>query len=231
MSGVNPYKGLPPFSAPPIANLEFWMDPQILLAQVMRFSKYYNDQTHGVIKQQNSLEHTFALCLLGSYILVNLNQQGCLFDGSLVRDALLIHDIGEAVLSHKKKADTHYIDKTATHDVEEHRAYMESIANLPKSMKAYYRKASLLQIGTNKKEALSLFEQEEQEIILWLHQHKSVEVALFELIERIDYLYLPFHQFGQTGNRFFLTQVLRNQFAHIESLSGRLAQVSRSCPV
>ena len=82
--------------------IDVWKAPQLNLPAVVRWEKYLKEEPG--IREQNSLEHSHSLSLLGS-ILVSRLQLERSIDFGLLMTALVIHDVGEGEIGE----DTHYI--------------------------------------------------------------------------------------------------------------------------
>ena len=192
--------------------LDVWRSGQIGLSQVPRWGKYV-ERDQGA-RPQNSLQHPYALVLLGKILLERLRRHVEL-DGELVMTALLVHDHGEGEIGH----DTLYIDKTVGGDVQEYLAFVRRYRQLDYDVFEVFRRAFLLQFVLKRPEA---FPFEAREIMRVLRRDRYKEALAFEAIEYWDYVLYALEQYCERSNARILVQVLRNIAPHLDRLAGQL---------
>lgn len=188
-----------------------WLSVQEKLPQVLRWKKYY---LAGSTRQQDSLQHTGSLVLLGIIALARLRPYVELDEG-LVLSALAIHDFGEGEIGH----DTVYIDKSLAGDLAEYQAFGDVFEPLGEPAFQSVHRAFLLQFAAKETDSLPA---DAQGIIEQLRQEAPLEFAAFEAIERWDYLLYAFEQYRDRGNEVILVQTLRHQLPHLERIAGIL---------
>jgi hypothetical protein len=191
--------------------IQAWREPQVNLEKVFRWKKYLNNS-----RPQNSLQHSHAITLLGSMVLVQLRPSFYSpLDEALVLTALSVHDVGEGQLGF----DTLYIDKNDLVDVDEYLAFKHLYQNLPLIVYHELEKAFLLQFALKNSDKFPLKAQEKMKI---LRREKRFEALAFEAIERLDYVFYAFDQFSENDNKEILVQTLRHQLSHLEYLGEKL---------
>jgi hypothetical protein len=144
-------------------------------------------------------------------------RQYVVLDGGLIITSCNIHDIGEKAKG--KGGDTLYIDKTIMGDFEEYlrfRRYYQSLDSF--SFHALHR-AFLLQYARKNP---AVFPFEARCIMSDLATNFSMEVLVFEAIERWDYVLYALEQYHDRGNEKILVQTLRHQIEPLNFLAREL---------
>ena len=193
--------------------VDVWTSGQVGLPQVERWSTHKTeDNEHGGIRSQNSLQHTYSLALLGSMLIQSARPYHSGLDEVLLLNALLVHDHGEAELGR----DVVYINKYDQADLDEYGAFCKRYRKLPQTLFAFYHEAFLLQFANQKPIRFPL---KARKVMNYLRSQKQTECKFFEFIERWDYLVYALEQYIQRGNEKILVQVLRHQFPKLEKLA------------
>lgn len=197
-----------------ISVLDVWRSGQISLQKVMRWSQYVEADPRSV-RHQDSLQHSYALMLLGFIVCDRLSRYGPVLDGLLIQRALLIHDHGEGELG----SDTLYIDKSEAGDLNEYLAFVERYSSLPPSDFREFHRAFLLQFALK---CPASFPREAKEEMQRLVRRNRDDCLAFEAIERFDYVLYAWEQERHLDNARILVQVLRNQMPHLDRLAEEL---------
>ena len=181
---------------------QLWSQLQSVLNSdaVLRWQRFADH--HGGIRDQNLIEHSYAITVLGTFVVEKLRPHFPNLDLGFILQALLIHDIGEALL----RRDVSYIEKKATDDVDEYESVKSALSGLSPELRAMYLEAFLLQfcLDTDK---YSLFDAEAQETMRLLAASKQWEARVFNLIEHVDYMMFMLETY-RAGNDYLLYQVL-----------------------
>jgi hypothetical protein len=192
--------------------LTVWTGCQSSLVAVRRWSNYANPVVGGF--PQNSLQHSYSIGLLGIMMIKKL--QGYIdINHGMIRDTLLIHDLGEAEVGH----DTLHIDKTVEKDIREYQAFYESTKHLESGLFIHLKRAYLLQFCLGGQE---LWPDDARRMMTRLRRNNHNEALLFQAIERWDYLMYVLELYQRTENVEPLVQVLRHQVPWFVRLSEEL---------
>jgi 5'-deoxynucleotidase YfbR-like HD superfamily hydrolase len=196
---------LPPFPNAELLGIrQLWTELQTLLNSdaVLRWQSYSG--LNGGIRDQNLLQHSYSIAMLGSYVVEKLRPFYPNLDLGFILKALLIHDIGEALL----KRDVPYTEKSPMDDVDEYVAVKKALGGLPAELRAMYLEAFLLQfcLDTDK---YRLFDEDAQETMRLLAATKQWESRVFSLIEHVDYLMFMVETY-KAGNDYLLYHVLES---------------------
>lgn len=189
--------------------LPAWKAPQIGLPGVIRWKKYLNNG--GGAREQNSLQHSHSITVLGSFIAAQLAPFARLDVGLLVT-ALAIHDIGEGELGY----DTLYVDKSVDGDLKKYTAFKRRYEKLDSDGFEFMHKAYLLQYALKIPEYFPL---QARIIMSNLSREHALEALAFEGVERWDYCLYALEQYREHKNEKILVQVLRNQVPHLDRLA------------
>jgi hypothetical protein len=176
------------------------------LPMVPRWKKYF-EREQG-IREQNTLQHSHALTLIGAIAIQRMGLDGEVDAGFLLA-ALAIHDVGEGELGY----DTLYIDKDASQDLKEYLAFAHRYQAVPEF--GHLQELFLLQFALKNPEN---FPVDARNVMMKLAEHYRLEALVFEALERWDYLLFALEQYLDRENELVLTQVLRHQVPHFERL-------------
>lgn len=191
--------------------MDVWKSGQISLPQVIRWSKYSNNNDEGGARVQDSLQHSYSLTILGKIVIYKLREYAVINE-SLLLTALLVHDHGEGEI----KKDTLYIDKTVEGDVDEYIAFQKRYKALDSELYQEFERAFLLQFSLKNSTA---FPESARSIMSNLAVQNRNECLIFDIIERLDYILYAFEQYVDRGNVKILVQTLRHQMSHLDRLS------------
>lgn len=194
--------------------LSVWLSGQIALPQVQRWSKYCGRSKGGGARRQNSLQHSYAIALLGK-ILYHKIRPYIVLDEGLLLTAFLIHDHGEGEIL----SDTHYIDKNEEGDLEEYNAFVKRYSALPEEIFGEFHRAFLLQFALK---APLNFPESACVLMAELAAQQRQECLVFDAVERWDYVLYALEQFHDRGNTRILVQVMRHQKEHLDRLAEEL---------
>jgi hypothetical protein len=189
--------------------VRIWRSGQILLPNIIRWSKYVDNRQYGSVRSQNTLQHTHALVTLGS-IMIPVLAAG--LDEVLLLKALHFHDEGEGLVGF----DTLYIDKSELGDLKEYLAFRQNYCQLPARILERLETAFLLQFASKNPEC---FPPKARSIMTQLQHDKTMEILAFEAIERFDYYLYAVEQFVDHDNIAILLQTLRNQIDRLDGLA------------
>ncbi len=205
----------------PIARL--WSQSQLMLPNVVRWGGFYG---RGKCRRQDDLEHSHSVQLAGSFIIGKLKKH-LVFDSDLLRDALLLHEMGEAILQRDVLANIKNGDPY--HDAREYAAFLESIESirtLDSCLYDYYQKAFLLQfcLGNG---TLKGFPEPAYALMRQLASECRIEALLFKAIERWDYVLFAYEQAVQRQSLLLLVGVLHDEMTPLNQLALELPPFGR----
>lgn len=187
-----------------------WRSCQVGLPQVMRWSKYHQENGQPRTRKQDSLQHSHSIAVLG-HIFCHKIRGYILLDEILLHRALLIHDHGEGEILR----DTHYVDKSENGDLDEYCAFVKCYSSLPEDLFAEFHRSFLLQFAW--RNPIS-FPWEARVIMNELAMTHASECHAFDAIERWDYILYAVEQFIDFGNAKILVQTMRNQMNHMDRI-------------
>lgn len=191
--------------------IDVWKSGQVLLPEVIRWSKYVNAEDSKV-RKQNSLQHSHSISVFATIFLTKTRSY-LILDEELVKDAVHNHDHGEGEL----KFDTLYIDKTEQGDLDEYLAFAKRFSNLEdQDLFFEFQRPFLLQFALKNPE---IFPEDARKIMSELAFYREKECKAFDAIERLDYLLFAFEQYNEVGDEVILVQTLRGQIPHLNNLA------------
>ncbi|MEO5928153.1 MAG: hypothetical protein ABIO72_05515 [Patescibacteria group bacterium] len=167
-------------------------------------------------REQTTLAHTATVQIIGMAVMSAERKHGkkVPFDEAFVMRALTVHDLGETIYAPQGQ-DTLYADKSHDKDLAELDQFIAYIMPFPEYMRDEWLTAYLLQ-HVSKRDKFSAQHRARLDELAAFHAN---EVALFELIERIDYVLYAYHECRTNGNMRIMVHVLRNQHARIFELT------------
>ncbi len=182
------------------------------LEKVRRWTNY---QTSSGSRSQTTLAHTASIQLVAQVVLEAERRHGIHeIDAAMVLGALAVHDIGEVVCA-EIGHDVVYDQKTAASDAEELVAFNKLIETFPAHLRDMFLDHFLLQFvdkNTN-------FDEKSRERIERLSTENRTEAAIFEAVERMDYLLYALHEYNTKGNLRILVHTLRRSHEKLRALS------------
>lgn len=192
--------------------MQVWESGQTKLPEVVRWKKYRKKGERRKVRRQNSLQHSYSITILGS-IVCHVLRPHVLLKESFLKDAWMIHDHGEGEIC----SDTHYIDKSDERDLKEYEAFVKCYSVLfSKELFEDFHKAFLLQFALKNPPN---FPEEARLIMMELTTMNAMECRVFEVVERLDYVFYAMEQYIKRNNAKILVQVMRNQMDHLNRLA------------
>lgn len=188
-----------------------WIAAQVGLPLVPRWHQHPENDEHGGVRRQNSLQHSHSITRLGEMIMLQLLDHGVEFDDSLMKTAFSIHDEGEGVIGE----DTLYKDKTDEQDLAEYVGFLSIYEYLESNIFDYFNRAFLLQFAI--KNPVN-FPYQARMVMHVLSTVSTRECHLFEAVERFDYIMYALEQYQFRGNEKIFTQTLRNQIPKLNRI-------------
>ncbi len=193
------------------ALIDYSARAQRLLPLVIRWSKYLNNPDKP-IREQNTLQHTFGLSLLGTIFSIRMLSHHPGFDRGLFLTSLLVHDMGEGELGR----DVLFHNKKPEDDVREYQAFMKLIADIPTDDRDYLQRAFLLQYA---KASNPEFPKQDAAALRELWEENRREVQAFRAIEYWDYIMFCVEQWTELGNHSLLSELLTNHKPALDQLA------------
>jgi len=185
-------------------DLEKLFETLPLLEKTLRWSRFDN------IREQNTLQHSYVLSVLASIVTRLLKPYHPNLDHDLVKEAALIHDVGELGQDY----DVLYPNQSPSSEIEECGKFKELFGGFEKEIFEGLKKAFLLQFAW--KNEWGGFEKEEQETLRCLAREKQIEALLFHAIEHLDYVLFAREQFKNRDNAQICQAVIKT---HLKTLS------------
>lgn len=190
------------------------------LQKIKRWLRIVKEKPWYIFKrgrQQNVLQHSYSLGLLGENILIMIEDKlDRPLDSRILQLCFKIHDWGEPLL----ERDVCALDKKNSDDADEYVAFFKKIKDLPEKIQEKYKEAFLLQFCFNSNtsyfpvEAIAIMER------LWLE--KRDEAIFFKAIENLEYLLFSIEQAIKKEDFDYYITVCRNQFEKLDSFSNLL---------
>jgi len=169
------------------------------------------------LRLQTTAEHTVGLALLWQYVGGELNAHGVPVDTALGTHTAVNHDVGEDV-------DVPAPQKTVLDDVREYEAFCLIVERLPLPVYLAERRAFLLQFAHQDYAKRVFFPKDAQEIMLELRRTNPLEVELFALLERMDYLLYALEQYLKYGQYEVLVHVARRETLAMKRAAKQIPQ-------
>ena len=189
--------------------INVWRSGQVLLPEVDRWLGFYGKMP------QNTLQHTYALCVLGSIMLPQFRTFVCL-DEYMVIVALLLHDHGEG----ERHRDIRVPDKTPRDDVDEYTAFVKRYDNrIPESVMIELERAFLLQFALSD---MRIWPNRAKRHMNWLRNNRHHEVLFFTAMENFDYVLYALDQLHLHDNKVILSEVLADSVPIFDQLADKL---------
>lgn len=192
--------------------LKVCQNGQVELQSVVRWVPYLHDPVAGQVREQNLLQHMYAVNKLVNVFEARIGRFDTL-DWSFIKSAITAHDEGRGHIGH----DVRY--KKLNH--KEARKEYDAFLDLHKGFKdpelLMFKRAFLLQFALQNPRT---FKKKDQEIMCSLAAEKKKEALVLDAIIRWSHVLFAFEQYTTSYNQKILVQVLRNQVPELNRIAG-----------
>lgn len=198
---------------PGIVDMMFFVEtePQ----KIKRWKRVSKERPWYVLRkgrQQNVLQHSNSLGLLGETILIMIEDSlDRPLDSRLLQLCFKVHDLGEPLL----KRDICCLDKKESDDSDEYIAFSNKIKYLPEKVQEKYKEAFLLQFCLSSN--ISFFPVDAIAIMEGLMLEKRDEAIFFRAVENIEYFSFAIEQMTKKGALDYFVTVCKNQFKNLDN--------------
>lgn len=187
------------------------------LQKIKRWLRIVKEKPWYIFKrgrEQNVLQHSYSLGLLGENILIMIEDKlEKPLDSRILQLCFKVHDWGEPLL----ERDVCALDKKDSDDADEYEAFSKKIKDLPEKIQEKYKEAFLLQFCFNSN--TSCFSVEAMAIMERLWVEKRNEAIFFKAIENLEYLLFSIEQAIEKEDFDYYITVCRNQFEKLDSFA------------
>jgi 5'-deoxynucleotidase YfbR-like HD superfamily hydrolase len=178
-----------------------WEDLRRLFCSLPGLAETIRWRDFSGIRDQSSLEHSFVLAVLANAVTHLLKPIHPDLDSELIKDAALLHDIGE----YGQERDVPYVSRKKSQNLIEYEKFREVLGCLPPEILEKMRRPFLLQFALTDH---SVFPEEERLILRDLSINRRKEALIFEGLEALEYLLFVIEQHETRSHEQICKQIL-----------------------
>lgn len=178
-----------------------WNELHRIFCEIPGLGKTVRWRDFENIREQNSLEHSFSLAVLANIITRLLKPFHPSLDAELIKDAALLHDIGE----YGQNRDIPYVCRKKFRNREEYENFKRVFSYVKPEIFDELKRPFLLQFALLDH---SVFEGEDKNILRGLKKHRRKEAQIFEALEHLEYIFFAIEQWQTRGHEKICKQIL-----------------------